>query len=84
MNGGALVLLFLGLISFSIYRSRDKWMTALCALMTMGLTFCAPLVITVIVPSLNGAAVGSAAFDLTLLVGALGALVHSRKSKTSV
>ena len=84
MNGGLLGLVFLGLVAFSLFRSGDRWMTVLYMLMAMGLTFGAVLVIAFIVPSLNKATVGSSAFDGMLLVGALAALIHSRKSRTSI
>ena len=72
-------MLFLSITGFSIYRSKKRLETALCALVVMILTAGLLLGFVRVVPALNNEAAGGATFDIMLLVGALAALIHSRK-----
>jgi predicted tellurium resistance membrane protein TerC len=76
-----LLLLFLGLASFSIYRSKERPKTMVYTVAAMILTIGIVLGAAQFFPALNSAASGEAAFDMMLLIGALTALVHSRISK---
>jgi hypothetical protein len=81
MSAGLNGLLFLGVVGFSIYRSKQRWSTVLFMLMAMGLTLLIGLAISIVFPALNTNAVGATAFDVMLLVGMLTALVHSSRAR---
>ncbi len=81
MNAGLLGLLFLGLTSFSIYKSKERSKTVVYTLAAMVLTIGIVLGVARVFPAFDNATVGAATFDVMLLIGALTAVVHSRKSK---
>jgi len=81
MNTGFGSLFCLGLVSFSIYRSKERPKTVVYTLTAMALTIGIVLGVARFFPSFDNAAVGEATFDVMLLIGALTALVHSRKSR---
>ena len=81
MNGGLNLLLFLGVVGFSIYRSKQRLLTMLFAFMAIALTLGSVVAFAAVFRVRNANAVGAAAFDVSLLVGMLVAFIHSRPRK---
>ena len=77
-----LVLAFLGLVVFSIYKSKKRLNTVLYTALAMALTVGFAWGIGQIAPALNTAAVGVTTFDVMLVVGMLTALYHCSMSET--
>jgi len=74
---GVLGLFFLGVFGYSIYWSRKRVKTALITLASMVVTIPVVAVLGISDPALAG----KTSVDVAFLVGALAALIHSRRSK---
>ena len=82
MNAAGLnLVLFLGIVGFSIYRSKQRLTTVLFTLMAVVLTLAIVVAVAQVVPTLNTGAIGAATFDASLLVGMLTALIHSTRTR---
>jgi|HubBroStandDraft_6_1064221.scaffolds.fasta_scaffold44301_6 hypothetical protein len=78
---GMFALFFLGVVGFSIYKSRRRVKTVLYTLSAMALLLVLAWGATVLLPSLNAETTGKVAIDLVVLVGMLTVLIHSRRSR---
>jgi len=74
-------ILFLVVIAFSIYRSTDGLKTLAYSAASIGGTILAFLLLGSLIPALDTAGVGIAAFGVSFLVGMLVGLVHSRRTR---
>jgi hypothetical protein len=74
-------LFFLGVVGFSIYKSRRRVKTVLYTLSARALVLVLAWEATVLLPSLNAETTGKVAIDLVVLVGMLTVLIHSRRSR---
>jgi ABC-type proline/glycine betaine transport system permease subunit len=74
---GVLGLFFLGVFGYSIYRSGKRVKTALITLALMVVT----IPVVAVVGISNPAVAGKTSVDVAFLVGALTALIFSRRSK---
>ena len=79
MRAGALSLFFLVVVVYSLIRSKAKVWTAVWMVVAMGATFLLGWVAATIEPE-QAALFGVGAMDLSLLTGALAALIHSRRA----
>lgn len=77
---GALGLIFLGVVGFSIYRSRGRVKTLLYVLVAMALSG----VVGVLLAVLSAGRASAGAVGLPLVCGMLTAMVHSRKSRDAM
>jgi hypothetical protein len=78
---GMFALFFLGVVGFSIYKSRRRVKTVLYTLSARALVLVLAWGATVLLPSLNAETTGKVAIDLVVLVGMLTVLIHSRRSR---
>jgi Na+/H+ antiporter NhaD/arsenite permease-like protein len=78
MGAQLLGVIFVACLAFAISRSMRRARTVLYALGAMAAVFCLTFVFSFIP---DKESVGAATFDVMLLVGALTALIHSRKNK---
>jgi peptidoglycan/LPS O-acetylase OafA/YrhL len=77
--GAVILIVFVVAVGYAINRSKCRWRTALYTLIAVAVGF-AVYVIVGYFAKLPGIAVGEIGLNISLLCGALVALIHSRRS----